>query len=503
MGSDVILAGMAAVFTPATLAWIFFGVVLGVIFGVVPGLSATMAVALCLPISFGLPPVQGISLLLGLYVGGNSGGLITSILLGIPGTPASIATVWDGKPMTDRGEGGKALSVAIFCSLIACFIGFLFLIFLAPQIARIAIRFSPFEYFAVTIFSITLISSLTDKNIVKGLLAGLIGMAFAMVGDAPIDSYPRYTFGTSALMIGFSMLPVMLGLYAVAEVLKSAENRGKGSIAAQSSVKTDFKMRGLAFGFSSTKEFVQQIPNFIRSSLIGMGIGVLPGIGGATANIVAYVAAKRRSKYPEKFGTGIIDGVVAPETSNSTVLGGNLVPLLTLGIPGCTVTALILGGLMMHQIVPGPMLFVTNGALVFSVFTALMISAIIMYLVQSLGIRVLVKLLSIPKNVLYSIIIVFCTIGAFANNNRIFDAQAMVLFGILGFIFVKFKFPLPPIILGFILAPIAETNLRRGLMLSQGSFTPFVTSPIAAVFMAVAVLSIVFSIIREIRATRK
>ncbi|MCL2380092.1 MAG: tripartite tricarboxylate transporter permease [Treponema sp.] len=498
MSSDI-LAGMAAVFEPTAMLLVLFGALLGIIFGTIPGLSATMAVAICLPISFAFQPVQGISLLLGLYVGGVSGGSVTSILLGIPGTASSIATVWDGKPMTDKGLAGKALSIDIFITFLANIVGFLFLIFLAPQIARLALRFAPFEYFAVTIFSITLISSLTGKSVVKGLLAGLMGMALAMVGDAPIDSYPRYTFGTDALMIGFSILPVLIGLYAISEVFSSAEKRDGIT---SDKLKTDFKIRGLAFGFTK-KEFFQQIPNFIRSSLIGVGIGILPGIGGGTSNIISYAVAKRQSKYPEKFGTGIIDGLVAPETTNSTAIGGSMVPLLTLGIPGDTVTAIILGGFMMHQIVPGPMLFRTSGDLVFALFTALMVSATIVYIVQSFGIRLIVKIVSVPKNVLLSIVVVFCAVGAFATNNRIFDVQAMLILGIIGFLLLKFKFPLPPIILGFILAPIAELNLRRGLMMSQGSFLPFVTSPIAAAFLAVALASVVFSVIREIKAAKQ
>jgi len=498
MSWDVILAGMTAVFEPTAMLLVLFGALLGIIFGTIPGLSATMAVAICLPISFAFQPVQGISLLLGLYVGGISGGSVTSILLGIPGTASSIATIWDGKPMTDKGLAGKALSIDIFVTFLANVVGFIFLIFLAPQIALLALRFAPFEYFAVIIFSITLISSLTDKSVVKGLLAGLIGMALSMVGTAPIDSYPRYTFGTDALFIGFSLLPVLIGLYAISEFFSSAEKRDRINT---EKLKTDFKIRGLAFGFTK-KEFIQQIPNILRSSLIGVGIGILPGIGGGTSNIISYAVAKRQSKYPEKFGTGIVDGLVAPEVTNSTAIGGNLIPLLTLGIPGDTVTAIILGGLMMHQIIPGPMLFRTSGDLVFALFTALMVSATIVYIVQSFGIRAIVKIVTVPKNVLLSIVVVFCAVGAFADNNRVFDIQAMLFFGLLGFTLIKLKFPLPPIILGFILAPMAELHLRRGLMLSQGSFLPFVTRPISALFLAIALASVIFSVIREVKASR-
>jgi putative tricarboxylic transport membrane protein len=493
----MVTAGLLAVFTPVTLVLIFVGVVIGIVFGAIPGLSAAMAVALCLPISFGFTPVEGISLLLGLYVGGISGGLISAILLNIPGTPSSIATTFDGVPMAKRGEAGKALAISIVCSFLGSLISFLFLIFLAPPIAQISLRFSPFEYFSVSVFALTLISSLAEHSMVKGLLSGLIGVAFAMVGASPIDSYPRYTFGTAHLQVGFSLLPVLVGLYAITEIISSAEDRR--GISSENLI-TDFKINGFGFSFI---EFKNQFLNLWRSALIGVGIGILPGIGGGTSNIIAYITAKNQSKYPEKFGTGIIDGLVASESANNASIGGAMIPLLTLGIPGDTVTALLLGGLIIHGIVPGPMLFKTNGALVFSIFAALMIANIIMLAVELLGIRIFVKLLRIPKNILLSIIVVLCTVGAFANNNRIFDVYAMVIFGIVGYSLIKLKFPLPPIILGFILAPIIETNLRRGLMLSEGSYMPFVTKPISLVFLLIAVASIVLSFVKEIRAMKK
>ena len=494
---DVMIAGVAAVFTPTTLSLILLGVVVGIIFGATPGLTAAMAVALFLPFSFGFQPVEGISLLLGLYVGGINGGLICSILLNIPGTPSSIATCFDGYPMAKRGEAGKALAIAIFVSLIGSVVSFVFLLFFSPIIARVALKFSPFEYFSVSVFSITLISSLTEKSVVKGLLSGLIGMAFAMVGAAPIDSYPRFTFGTDLLMAGFSLLPVLVGLYAITEVLASAENRQK--ISSDNVITSGFKRSLLGF---TMPEFIQQIPNITRSSLIGLGIGILPGIGSGTSNILAYIAAKRQSKHPEKFGTGCIDGLVAPETANSATLGGNFVPLLAIGIPGDVVTALVLGGMVLHQVMPGPMLFRTNGAFIYSVFTALMLSAIIMFIVENAGVRFFVRLLAIPKHILLTIIVVLCAVGAFATNNRAFDVYAMTFFGIVGFTLIKLKFPLPPIILGFILAPIIELNMRRGLMLSQGSYLPFITKPISAAFLIIATVTFIYSIVREIMRGR-
>jgi putative tricarboxylic transport membrane protein len=491
----MISTAFLAVFTPFTILLIFVGVVLGIIFGAVPGMSATMAVALCLPISFGLPPVQGVSLLLGLYIGGISGGLISAILLKIPGTPSSIATCFDGSPMAKNGQAGRALGVGILYSFLGGMVSFLALMFIAPPIARFSLRFSPFEYFAVSVFSLTMIASLSEGSLIKGLLAGVLGISFSLFGGAPIDSYQRYTLGISELSMGFALLSVLIGFYAITEIINTAGNKYKKD----DNQTVDFKIRG--FGIS-IKEFISQIPNFVRSSLIGIGIGILPGIGGSTSNIISYAAAKNSSKHPEKFGTGIIDGVIASESANNATIGGALIPLLSLGIPGDAVTAMLLGGLMMHGIIPGPMMFVTNGDLIWAVFIALFLANIVMICVEFLGIRIFVRLLKIPKNILLSVIVCLCVIGAFATNNRVFDVQAMFIFGAIGFGLSKLKIPLPPVILGFILGPILETNLRRGLMMTSGDFTPFVTKPIAVVFLGIAVFVVILTAIKKIRAKK-
>ncbi len=492
----MLISGLAAVFTPTTLILIIVGVIIGIIFGAIPGMSAAMAVALCLPVSFGFEPVEGISLLLGLYIGGISGGLISAILLNMPGTPSSIATTFDGFPLAKNGQAGKALGAGIVYSFLGGLVSIFLLIFLSPPIARISLMFSPYEYFSVSIFALTMIASLSDQSMAKGLLSGMVGVSMAMVGAAPIDSYQRFTFGNHELDVGFALLPVLVGLYAISEVITTAEDK---SVVTSDNI-VDFKIKG--FGFTMS-EFRGQFVNFIRSSLIGTGIGILPGIGGGTSNIIAYITAKNQSKHPEKFGTGIIDGIVASESANNASIGGALIPLLTLGIPGDTVTAMLLGGLMIHGITPGPMLFRTNGDLIFSIFAALLVANVVMLILEFFGMRMFVNMLKIPKNILLSVIVVLCVVGAFANNNRIFDAHVMVIFGIIGYILIKIKYPLPPVILGFILAPIIETNLRRGLMLSKGSMSPFFTKPISATFLAIAALSILISIIKEIRKRKK
>ena len=492
---ELILDGFLAVLHPMTLFLILAGVILGIIFGAIPGMSATMAVALCLPISFGLSPVEGISLLLGLYIGGISGGLISAILLKIPGTPSSIATTFDGSPLAAKGEAGKALGVGIVYSFLGGLLSFIALIFIAPPIADFSLKFGPTEYFAVTVFSLTMIAALSDGNMFKGLISGLLGLSLSLVGAAPIDNFKRFTFGMYQLDLGFDILPVLIGFYAITEVFQTA---GETYILKNGDA-VDFKIKG--FGFSA-KEFFSQIPNLIRSSLIGIGIGILPGIGGGTSNLLAYTAAKSSSKYPEKFGTGIIDGIVASESSNNASIGGALIPLLTLGIPGDTVTAMLLGGLMIHGIQPGPMLFATNGSIVYSIFAALIIGNFLMLAAEFLFMRGFVRLLFIPKNILLSIIVALCAVGAFASNNRYFDIVAMLMFGFLGYLFHLLKFPLPPFILGFILCSTLETNLRRGLQLSNGSLLPFITRPISAVFLSIAALSVLFTIVKTLKKSR-
>ncbi|ERN53602.1 hypothetical protein A33I_10370 [Alkalihalophilus marmarensis DSM 21297] len=482
---DLFMQGFSEVMTLSTILLILLGTAVGLVFGSIPGLTATMAIAIVLPMTFGMSPMEGMAILMGLYIGGISGGLIPAILLKLPGTPSSIATTFDGYPMARKGEAGKAFGYAILFSFLGGLLSIIILMLLSPPLATIALKFGPYEYFAITIFALTMISSLAGNSLVKGLIAGLLGIALAMVGSAPIDAFPRFTFGYSALDAGFNILPVLIGLFAVAEIIKASERKiSKGK-------SVDYKMKG--FGFS-VKDFFKQGWNGLRSSFIGTGIGILPGIGGGTANIIAYVTAKNRSKNPEEFGKGTPDGVVASESANNAAVGGALVPLIALGIPGDTVTALLLGGLVIHGLTPGPLLFQNNGDVVYGIFIALIIANIAMVAFLYYGMRFFTKILSIPKYILLPIILVLCVVGAIGVNNRMFDAAALLFFGILGYLLIKYKFPIAPIILGFILGPLVETNLRRGLMYSQGDFIPFLTQPIAAVFLILAVLSIVFKL---------
>ncbi|MDO5612524.1 MAG: tripartite tricarboxylate transporter permease [Paracoccus sp. (in: a-proteobacteria)] len=491
---DLLATGFLNVLSPQVFMLIVIGVGVGIVFGAVPGLTAVMAIALCLPMTYGLSPGAGMALLIALFVGATSGGLISAILLKIPGTPSSIATTFDGAPMMEKGEGAKALGVGIVFSFIGTLISIAALMFIAPWLAQVALSFGPHEYFAIAVFSLTLIATLSSGSMAKGVFAGVLGFAVSTVGIAPVDATTRFTFGRVELNAGFSILTVLVGMFAVAEIIKVAE----GARTADPNDGRARMVRIKGFGFSLA-EFIGQIPNAIRSALIGLGIGILPGVGAGTSNIISYIAAKKRSKTPEQFGKGTIEGVVASESANNAGIGGAMVPLLTLGIPGDAVTAILLGGLMIHGIQPGPMLFLTQGPLVYTIFAALIVSAVVMLVLEFWGLRIFIRLLAIPKHILLPIILVLCAVGAFGLASRVFDIWTILAFGVLGFAFVKAGMPTAPFIIGFILGPMAETSFRRGLQLSRGDWTGFLTNPISGTFLTLAALSIIWQLWVEFR----
>ncbi len=482
--------GFAAIATPEILLCMFLGVFVGIIFGAIPGLSATMAVALCLPVTFGMDTTTSMCLLLSLYIGGISGGLISAILLRIPGTPASIATTFDGNPMALRGEAGKAMSAAVWFSFLGGMASLLVLFFISPPLAKIAVGFTPFDYFSVVLFSITMMAGLSGKSLAKGLLTGMLGLTVSFVGSAPIDGLPRFTMGLRQLEGGFGLLPTLIGIFALSEIFSTADNL---KIVNQAkAITTDLGAKRLTLA-----EMLGQWKNFLRSSAIGTAIGIMPGVGGGVSNLIAYTVARKQSRYPERFGTGILDGIAASETANNASIGGAMVPLLSLGIPGDTVTAMLIGGLMIHGISPGPLMFRTQADLVYSIFAALIIAHIAMLVLMLVCNKVFIRVLDVPKAILLPLIFVVCIIGAFGTNNRIFDIWTVLIFGVVGYLLQMFQFPIAPILLGFILGPVLEENLRRGLMYSKGSIAPFFTNPISALFILITVLSIIIPTVKS------
>ena len=492
---DMYITGFSMISDPMAYILILIGAVLGIFFGATPGMTSSMGIALVLPITYSMNIVHGMAILLGIYIGSISGSLITAILFNIPGTPASIATTFDGYPMAQRGEGGKALRVSMLYSFFGGMISLILLFYISPPLAKIALRFGPVEYFAIGILSLTLISSLSGNDLVKGLLSALLGVLFTLIGMAPIDSVKRFTFNIRELNGGLQLLPVLIGVYAITEILKTAEqsHKGYGKI-------PSYKVKGLGL---TLKEFKEQFVNMLRSAAVGMYIGVLPGLGATISNILAYSIARDSSKHPENFGTGVIDGLVASETANNAVSGGALVPMLTMGIPGDAGTAMLLAAFMLHGITPGPLLFREYSDVVYAIFAILIVANVFSLLVQMYGLKVFLKLLDIPKQILYPIIIVLACIGAFGTNNRVFDILCIFIFAAIGYMMVKFEFPLAPLVLGFVIGPIIELNFRRGLMSTYGSFWAFFTRPIATTIFVISAGLLVYSIVKNRRKSNQ
>ena len=496
---QLIAGGFATVLTPIGIVLMFVGVAVGIVFGALPGLSATMAIALFLPVTYAMLPSNAMTMLMALFIGAISGGLISAILLHIPGTPSSVATCFDGHPMVRKGQAAKALGVGVVFSFMGTVFSTVLLMFIAPQIARAAVNFGSFEFFSIAIFSLTMIATMSSGNMIKGVMAGVIGFMFSTVGTDVIESSARFNFGITNLKGGFDMLAVMVGLFAVGEIIAAAQT----SRHAAEEVMAQPSMKGIkGFGFTM-KEYRGQMLNAVRSACIGMGIGILPGIGGGTSNVLAYTVAKNYDKHPEEFGTGRIDGVVASETANNATIGGAMVPLLTLGIPGDTTTAMLLGALTLHGLTPGPLLFQNQADVVYGIFAAMLICSVIMLFMEFFGLRIFVRLLSIPKYILLPCVFVLCVIGAYALKNNISQVIACLVFGAIGFGFKKFGIPTTPFILGFILGPLAEINYRRGMIRTKGNFMPFLTSPISAVFLLVAVAVLVMFATKPLRDKRK
>lgn len=488
-------------FTPMYFVLIFVGIVVGIIFGAIPGLTATMAVAVCLPLTYGLSLDMSLALLLALYVGGISGGLVPAILINIPGTPSSIATTFDGYPMHRKGEGESALRIGIMSSLFGGLFSAAVLFFFAPALANLAIKFSYIEKFLIIFFALTVIASLS-KRLLIGLFSGALGVWVSLIGtyDTTVggngETRLMFDFMEPYLADGFSLLPVLIGVFGLSTILDEAAQGVKEE-------KVGAMVLGARKPFS-LRVFKGQLTNLVRSSSLGTFVGILPGIGGSAASMLAYTQQKNFSKHPEKMGTGIPEGVIASESSNNGLTGGALIPLLSLGIPGDSTTAVMIAAFTLQGVQVGPLFIPENPQTWDMIMISLLISNLVMFVVMYFAIKYIIKVIMVPKHILYPGIIVMCVIGAYAINSGImFDVWTLLLFGVGGYLAEKIGLETAPFIMGFILGRSAELYFVKSLE-SFGSLTIFFTkSPIALILWGLIALSIGYSLYSLMKSSRR
>ena len=479
--------GLANVIHPLNFLGVCLGVVCGIIIGILPGIGSAGGVAIMIPITYWMGPTAALCTLASLYCGAMTGCAISAILFRIPGEPASAMTVLDGYEMAKKGFAGKALGVSISGSVIGGLFSVIILFLVAPPLASVALSFGPPEYFALACFGLSIIASLGIGNQIKGIISGLLGVWFVTVGIDPVLGLPRFTFGIDHIQKGIDYVPALIGIYGISEVLKNTETLSDVSIMYRK-VKTEL---------ATLKEILEQKWLYLYACILGTIIGILPGTGGTTASVMAYGDAQRFSKHPEKFGTGIIEGVLAPETANNAATGGAMVPTLTLGIPGSSTTAVILAAMITHGVRPGPDLFTKQAVMVNTIYWAMAFANILMAIASLIAIRLVIKCLHIPRKLINPIILLLCILGAYGINNSLDDVYMALILGIVGYLFEFYNFPLTPMVLGMILGPIAEINLSKALMLTGNNFFVFFTRPISAALMVAAILSLFYPYIRD------
>lgn len=493
--TNFFLQALAEVGTPSVLGLIIIGVLFGIVGGSIPGFTVTMAILVVFPFTFAMDPVSGVSLMVGVFVGGYSGGIVSGVMLGIPGTPSSITTVYDGYPMAQKGEPGRALGIGVASSFLGTLISVAVLVFFGPLIASFSMNFRPWEITALIVFALTLVAGLSSGALIKGLMAAALGLLITTVGYDR-NSNLRFDFGLPAMGSGFEILPVMIGIFAFSQLLGNIEKLKDEKSDAK---KIDTNVT-IPYGLI-LKDIAGQKLNTLRSSLIGSLVGALPGTGGTVANFLSYDQAKKFSRHPEKFGTGTPSGIVASEASNSAVAGGAFVPTLALGIPGDLPMAIMMGVLILHGITPGPMMFEQNPVLVGAIYASLLIGAVVMVLCNLLLVRWFAKISLIPQQILVPVVLMLCAIGAYALNNNLFDIWVLFIFGIIGYLLWKAEVPLTPLILGVVLGDNLERQLFRALELNE-SWLTFLTRPLSALFLALAVASILFSLYQDRKIQR-
>ena len=505
-----ILEALTSALSPQTLLLLAFGTAAGIAIGAMPGLSVNMGIALLYPMTFTFKGVQGIIMLLGVYCGAIYGGSISAILLKTPGTPASAATVEDGYPMANEyrpvnlddyngpklpPQPGRALGLSTFASMFGGIFSAVMLILLAPQLARVATSFSKPEYFALALFGISIISSVSSESVLKGVIGGFIGLFIATIGIDSMSGKMRFTFGNTYLIGGVSFIPILIGLFAFAQVRQSIEDEFQQKHDAQKPPKTTARIDRV---FPTAEDLRLVLPTILRSSVIGTFIGCVPGTGGDISSWIAYNEAKRWAKDKRRFGHGDPRGICASESGNNSVSGGAMIPMLTLGIPGDGATAILMGALMVQGLQPGPLLFSKDTVRVYAIFIGFMLANILMGIFGFSLIRLFAKVIHIPHYILIPAIVLITFVGTYSYNHSMIDVYIMLGFGILGYFLKKFKFAPSAIILGIILGATAEQNFSGSLIMSRGDFSIFLTSPICAIFLVVSLISVMSPLIGPI-----
>ncbi|WP_448521868.1 tripartite tricarboxylate transporter permease [Pseudothermotoga sp.] len=485
------MQGFLQAIDPRAILYLLVGTFSGLIIGTLPGLTATMAVAILTPLTFWLSPNEGLAMLIGVWNSAIFSGGISAILINTPGTPASIASTFDGFALTKKGMAGLALGINVVFSFIGGILGVVALILVGFPLARFALSFGPAEYFTLAIFGLSTMVAVSGKSILKGMISGFVGFSIALIGLDPIFGSERFTFGRMELLSGISFVPVMIGLFGIGEVLSQIFTKSR-STSADAQTVTQIKRVIPTF-----KEVKDLTPVALLSSLIGVVIGVIPGAGADIAGLVAWDQSRRIAKRPEEYGKGSLEGLAASTTANNACLGGALTTMMALGLPGDAVTAILIGAFIIYGVQPGPIMFRDHASFVYMVITLMMLANVAFLAVGFFFSKILTKFLSLPQSFIWSTIIILSLVGSYAINNSAFDLMIVFLSGVLGFIFRLLDVPLGPIVLALILGPMAEANMRRALILSGGSFTTFFTRPISLILLILSAASLLTSVIRK------
>ncbi len=472
-----LLMGFSIAATPMNLLMAFIGSMLGTLIGVLPGIGPAAGAAMLIPLTFHMDPTGAIIMLTSLFYGTQYGGTITSVLLNVPGEASSVVTCLDGYQMARQGRAGVALSIAAIGSFIGGTFATICLVFAAGPLSRWALEFGPVEFFTLLLLGMSLLMGLAGKSVIKALMMGVFGLALSMVGTDPTKGVPRFVFGQMELLDGIGFIPIIMGLFGFAELIENAEKPLAQTVLA--------KMSSL---IPTRQDIRDSAGAIVRGSIIGTALGLVPGITNSASSFLAYIAERKVSKHPERFGTGMIQGVAGPETANNAHANGALIPLFTLGIPASPSIAVIMGAFLMHGLIPGPFLFKEHPDLAWGVIASFYIGNIILLILNLPLVGMWVKILKVPYGILCAVIMGFLILGSYSVSNSAFDILVMAVFGVIGYILRKLDFPLAPVVLTVILGPMMERSLMQSLEISQGSFRVFLKSPLAVVFLVLAML---------------